>query len=162
MTVVSKTMTRKVVLAFLNRTAFDLHSLLRKFNDTGIPEKFKERGAYAIYGSGPMALHGIRESEDMDVLVSPEVWDFLVKNGYKPSLPDKIPLDMGLDAFNRWTNGINEHAVLSNAERANIGTGYWFASLQDVYEWKKRRAKEKDLKDVLLIENYWREHATSP
>lgn len=34
---------------------------------------------YAIFGSGPLAINGIRDSDDIDIIVKSEVWDELAK-----------------------------------------------------------------------------------
>ncbi len=36
-------------------------------------------GKFAIFGSGPMAARGIRESDDLDIIVKYDVWDNLLK-----------------------------------------------------------------------------------
>jgi len=42
-------------------------------------------GKFAIFGSGPMAIRGIRESEDLDIIVKQDVWDSLAEK-YPASL----------------------------------------------------------------------------
>ena len=34
---------------------------------------------YIIFGSGPLAVRGIRESKGLDIIVTPDLWDKLVK-----------------------------------------------------------------------------------
>lgn len=36
-------------------------------------------GKFAIFGSGPIAVRGIRESEDLDIIVKQDLWDFLAE-----------------------------------------------------------------------------------
>ncbi|GAF93599.1 unnamed protein product, partial [marine sediment metagenome] len=33
---------------------------------------------YAIFGSGPLAIRGLRENRDLDIIVKPELWEKLV------------------------------------------------------------------------------------
>ena len=48
----------------------DLPTLLRLFEKTGIPQRFTEKGAYAIFGSAPMSLKGLKEPNDLDITLN--------------------------------------------------------------------------------------------
>ena len=69
-------------------------------------------GKFAIFGSGPMAVRGIRESQDLDILVRPDLWDSLVER-YPASLhSNPVCLKIGnVEIYNNWlelTDRINE------------------------------------------------------
>jgi len=99
-----------------------------------------------------MSLKGLKEPNDLDILVSPEVWQLLVDMGHKPQGDKIVPLDTDIvEIFKTWTNEVDPAAVLRNAEKAH---GCWFASLEDVLNWKRRRGKPKDLVDAKIIEDY--------
>jgi len=55
-----------------------MKSLLKELRKLNLPE-----GEFAVFGSGPMAIRGIRPAGDLDLIVTPAVWDFLLKRGYK-------------------------------------------------------------------------------
>src|SRR5271157_4446847 len=46
---------------------------------------------YLIFGSGPLAIRAIRESKDIDLLVSKELWNQL-KQKHPPSTSRLIPI----------------------------------------------------------------------
>jgi hypothetical protein len=110
-------------------------------------------GKFAIFGSGPIAVRGIREPEDLDVIVKLDVWDTLIKKypealSYKPTC-----LKIGnVEIYKDWmelSDRINE--MIDTAEKI---MDYPFVQLKYVEEWKVRVGREKDLKDVELIEKY--------
>ena len=111
------------------------------------------KGKYAIFGSGPMAIRGIRVSDDVDIVVKQDLWDelagkysdFLHKN------PDCIRID-NLEIFRDWPEifgRINE--IIDGAE---IIEELPFVQLKYVVEWKSKFGREKDKRDVELIKKY--------
>jgi len=40
------------------------------------------KGKYALFGSSPMAIRGIKENSDIDIIVKEDLWNFL-KQKYK-------------------------------------------------------------------------------
>ena len=51
------------------------------------------KGKFAIFGSGPLSVRGLRENEDLDVLVTPDLWNELAEEypiTTKKGRPDSI------------------------------------------------------------------------
>ncbi len=45
------------------------------------------RKKFALFGSAPLAIRGIRENKDIDLIVKKEVWNTLIKK--YPVMPEK-------------------------------------------------------------------------
>jgi hypothetical protein len=58
----------------------------------------------------------------------------------------------GIDIFNEWTHP--DYNLGKLIEESDIIDDIRFVKLETVLEWKKRRASEKDKKDIELIEQY--------
>lgn len=128
---------------------------------TEIISKVKElnlpAGAYIVFGSCPLALAGIREANDIDMLVSKELFADLKKSGWQEV--DKGPGDKPLahdvfEALSNWDFGSYKptlHALLSTA---TIVDGIPFASLEEVRKWKVASGRPKDFGDIKLIDEH--------
>ncbi len=44
-------------------------NIVKEVKSLGLPE-----GEYAVFGSGPLAVHKIRDTRDIDLLVSPKLY----------------------------------------------------------------------------------------
>ncbi len=115
------------------------------------------KNSYVVFGSCPLALAGIRESQDIDMLVSKELFYQLQKNGWKLAHkgPKDNPLTHGdFEAHFRWNfssyTPTLEHLLLT----ADIVDGIAFASLDEVRKWKLASGRPKDLKDIELIDKH--------
>ena len=116
-------------------------------------------GSYAIFGSGPMAVRGLRDCHDIDLIVTEEVfneyknesgWELKdVENG------DEVLANDGVEIFNDW--GPGEWNVKQLIEDSEIIEGLPFVRLIEVLKWKKLLKREKDLKDIEMIEKYFKE-----
>jgi len=105
---------------------------------------------YAVFGSGPLAIRGLRENEDLDIIVKPELWEKLAKE-HKP-VKDCLIVIGNIDILKHWKPWFIE--VNKLIDTADIIDGIRFVKLEYVLEWKKKRGKEKDKKDIELIEEY--------
>ena len=110
-------------------------------------------GKFAIFGSGPMAIRGIREPKDLDIIVKQDVWTMLIGK-YPESLFSKSTcLKIGnLEVYKDWmelSDRINE--MIDSAETI---INFPFVKLKYVVEWKMQFGRQKDLKDIELIEKY--------
>jgi len=115
------------------------------------------KGSYAIFGSGPMFAHGLKELHDLDLLVTPEVFaEFSHKPGwtFREECDDLIQCG-DLEMVATWKPGVWDIAKLI-AEAEEID-GYPYVRLEEVLKWKKIRNKEKDLRDIEILEKYFAE-----
>ncbi len=108
-------------------------------------------GEYAIFGSGPMAVRGWREANDLDVIVTQPVWDWLLGK-YDVRDPHGTPrISFGdVDLFRDWGPGVwNLDRLIDEAELID---GRPYVQLESVLAWKKLRGKPKDEPDIKILE----------
>lgn len=111
-----------------------------------------------IGGSGTLALYGLRKNHDLDVSVTSDVFKKLAKKYpvTKSMLGnEKIELTEIVEIFNNNV-GIIKDTVKELIERSITINGFHFMSFEDLLRWKKKFGREKDLKDVKLIEEFLR------
>lgn len=119
---------------------------------------------YAITGSGPLGIRNLKTIGDIDIIVSQELWNDLAaqysvtdQNGVR-----KIVLAGGIiEAFQEgsfYTQPFDDKAstVASRIAHAEIIDGLPFDSMENVLYYKRKMHQEKDLKDILLIEQWMR------
>ena len=107
---------------------------------------------YAIFGSGPIAIQGIRDSRDMDIIVKENLWSKLIKkypvlNTYKEII--KIGNIEIYKDWKPWFSNVNELI-----DHADIINNIRFVKLKYVLDWKKAFGREKDKEDIQLIEKH--------
>jgi hypothetical protein len=112
-------------------------------------------GNYVVYGSGPLALHGIRDVNDVDLLVTKELKAELKASGWKEinKGPNDTPVTKGnVEAHDTWSFCEYNPTLDELLSRADIYEGVAFASLEDVLKWKlASSASDKNLKDIEII-----------
>ena len=108
------------------------------------------RDKYAIFGSAPLAAHGIRDVDDLDIIVKPELWQELEKK--YPKLNEKEIKIGNIEIFNSWKPWFDD--VNKLIDDSEIIDGYRFVKLKYVLGWKRTFGREKDQKDVKKIEDY--------
>lgn len=112
---------------------------------------------YVIVGSGIMSALGIRESTDIDIAVLPEFYKKLLEDDSweKEEKYGKIFLKKeGVDiipelSWSKYTT-TTEEAINS----ATIIDGIPFMNLQELKKFKTALGREKDFKDIQLIDDY--------
>lgn len=120
---------------------------------------------YAIIGSGPLGIRNLKAIGDIDIIVTPKLWATLAEryaitdeNGVR-----KIVLLEGVvEAFGDgsfYTAAADPHAptMASRIKDAEIIDGLPFDSIENVLYYKCKDTREKDLKDILLIEQWMRQ-----
>lgn len=119
--------------------------VLKEFKKLNLPE-----ASYVIYGSGPLGVRGIREIHDLDVVVNDNLYQQLLE---KYPETEKKFIKIGnieiIPARNSLINNLED--VIT---RADVINGLRFVKLEDLLVWKKKMGRQKDFKDIKLIENY--------
>lgn len=119
---------------------------------------------YVVVGSGILEAKGIRETNDIDIVVSPDLFEKCKAHSWEqvPWTYEKIGqiylrkaeyelyLDVNCKDFNPTLSEL--------LERAEIIEGIPFASLEDTSNFKRAYGKPKHLRDIELIEQYRKEH----
>lgn len=116
------------------------------------------KDSYIVFGSCPLAIAGIREVNDIDLLVSPEVYKKLRSEGWRKVYkgPNDRPLTFGsFEAHDSWNFSSQYNPTLKNLLSTALEIeGIPFASLREVRKWKISSGRPKDLVDIELIDRY--------
>lgn len=117
-------------------------------------------GQFAVFGSGPMVVRGMRDSDDADVIVSDELFEKLALDPMWTSVELRdhhTSIRRGdVEIFHTWAPGAWDVAdLIKNAEMID---GLPFVRLEAVVEWKQLRNEVKDREDLKLIEEYRKTH----
>lgn len=116
-------------------------------------------GKYAISGSGPLAVRGIRDTKDIDLIVTPDIYsDYKNKNGWKTRFAygNFFLRNGNIELWKKigfWKDIVNIQELI---DRAELIGGLPFVNLQDFIYWKKRAFRKKDKIDVKLAEDWMR------
>ncbi len=114
-------------------------------------------GSYIVYGSGPLALHKIRDVNDVDMLVTKELKAKLESSGWEQvnKGPSDNPVTNGIvEAHDSWSFCDYNPTLPGLLSRADTYKGVDFASLKDVLRWKSASpATAKNLKDIESIKS---------
>jgi 8-oxo-dGTP pyrophosphatase MutT (NUDIX family) len=113
-------------------------------------------GEYAIFGSGPLGIRNLREIHDMDIIVSEKVYSqYKGKEGWEIRDIENdnglVNEELAIEMWNDWGNGWDVDEAIKEAE---IIEGLAFVKLEWLLKWKKYLNREKDLKDIEIIEKY--------
>jgi hypothetical protein len=105
-----------------------------------------------VVGSGILNALGIRESRDIDLIVTDEIYTKFEAEGWeKDNWSDQVVLkhdvfDLGKSWYGKSIDELSPNAQYID----NIP----YLSLEDVYKWKKSLGRDKDLHDLELIDEY--------
>lgn len=128
-----------------------------------ISEKIKElnlpKGSYTIAGGSVLQAHGLREANDIDILVLPKLYKQIRMNGWpeQETATGRIVLvkgvyEIGRDwGFSRWSYSAKVTDLIKNSDIIN---GIPFVTLEETLRWKKSLRRRKDIPDIQLIEEY--------
>ncbi|MBI2629617.1 hypothetical protein HYW76_00790 [Candidatus Pacearchaeota archaeon] len=107
---------------------------------------------FAIFGSAPLSIRGIRESKDIDLIVRESLWKELSKK-YPVIGEKKNKIEIGnIELWKDWLPWFdNSDKLIDDAE---IIQRLPFIKLKYIIEWKKKYNREKDRQDLKLIEKY--------
>lgn len=122
-----------------------------------VSEKIKslnlKHGEYIVVGSGILDALCIRASRDIDLVVSEEVYKRFEAAGWQTTQwSDQLALAHDVFDLGRSWEKKDVRQLLKNAQYVD-DTPY--LSLNDVYAWKKKTHRNKDIKDLDLIDNYF-------
>lgn len=115
------------------------------------------KGSYVVFGSSPLAVVGLRETNDIDLLVSQEIYERLRNAGWKKvhKGPNDTPLVYDVfEAHNNWNFSSYNPTLKDLLTKAVEVDGVLFASIEDVRKWKVVSGRPKDIIDIKLIDDY--------
>jgi hypothetical protein len=111
-------------------------------------------GAWVIFGSGAMGVRGLRDVNDVDILVLPQEWQRLVNIHASAVRNNPLRIELGnVEILNEWIDGLpgSPEDLIANRE---IIDGLPFIPLEEVIRYKQYLDRDKDRKDIELIRAY--------
>ncbi len=125
--------------------------LLNELDSLNLPED-----KYAITSSGPLAVRELRTANDLDLVVTPDLWEELSQK-YIVRKEKFASIQIG----NIQVLGLGSHFIRADLEpaekqiaNADIIDGKRYVKLETVSKFKSILGREKDLRDIELIDNF--------
>ena len=111
-------------------------------------------GQYVVVGGAALAVRGIRETDDIDLVVTTELFERLARSGWaqetRPN--DKPGLHKGsVEAYLDVDGQGFKRSFLWLLSHAEILRGHAFVDLETLAGFKSSYGREKDLRDLDLI-----------
>ena len=110
---------------------------------------------YMITGSGSLAVHGIRDCADLDILVTDSYGEALKSkypnNFHETSWCDKIEFE-GVEFMFNFKGENRPFSTELQLAEADVIDGKKYQIMEKVKFYKREQAREKDLEDLKLIE----------
>lgn len=114
-------------------------------------------GEYVVFGSGPMAAYGIRQSNDIDLFVTSKLYASLKTDGWKvnprSSGGEYLSKD-NVEVYDTWEFGQYNPTPEQVIAQAVMLNGVPYAPLSEIMAWKKAFGRKSDISDIALIELY--------
>jgi hypothetical protein len=114
------------------------------------------KNSYIVFGSCPLAVAGLREARDIDLLVSKDVFLKLKEAGWKELYKSANDKPLVHDVFEahhtQWHFSSHNPTLEELISTAIIIDSVPFASLAEVRKWKVSSGRPKDLIDIALID----------
>lgn len=129
--------------------------IFKRLKEINLPQ-----GEYVVVG-GAITAHNIRESRDLDILVTPKLYQELQKQGYKACTckqcleTSRIMLkkdDVDILPNLMFGNYIGDTKEL--IANADIIKGFSFIKLTELIQFKRELGRDKDFADIKLIEEF--------
>ena len=125
------------------------HDVIRELRALSLPED-----QYVVVGGGVLALLGLRDTEDIDLVVTENLFSLLLQKGWraktrpngKPGLKRGVIeayLDVNCETFERSTSWLLEHA--------QVVEGIPTTDLETLAGFKAGYGRPKDLLDLTLL-----------
>lgn len=115
-------------------------------------------GSFMVVGSGLLDTLGIRAAGDIDLLVSHDVFNNLKHQNYKIQQHKDGSDYISIGRFEIMADWYGDNLETMRESTVYIDEiPYW--SLESMREWKCDHAREKDVRDIDLIDEYRQQHA---
>lgn len=130
--------------------------ILSKLNNLNI-----DPSRAVITGSALLDVLGIRESNDLDIIIDKETFDSLRQDdrytlGAFSDGSEKIDATGDVELMYDWYGQTVDDCLRESTTIDGVN----FFSLQSIRTWKKRQARPKDLRDIELIDAYLAKQAS--
>jgi hypothetical protein len=129
-----------------------MHDFLKQLDKLNLP-----KDQYVIVGSGALGARKIRESHDLDVLVTEELWQKLRLKYELTKIKPVENIDIGdVQILGHCSvfRGSDIASVEKIIETADVIFDHKFISVDLLRKFKQKEGREKDLNDIKLIDKY--------
>lgn len=115
---------------------------------------------FVVVSSGALSVRGIRDSEDIDVIVTESLWNEMIKKhkvGINSFGIENLELENDIEILNPVQSIFGNSKIVPRNEifeKADIFGGVKFINLDHLKKIKKGLGRDKDLRDIALIDNY--------
>lgn len=162
-------MDKKRVIAASSRSSATSPSVVMLDHIVAVKALDLPAGSYLVVGGSCLDVRGIRKSNDIDIVVTPETFALLQSRGWEIDTPfrQKWGRDrLKHDCFEVYSDMIieSENRFVPAADlvrRAEMFDGVPFLSFDEFIFFKRENSREKDLADIALIEEYLRTNTWS-
>lgn len=128
--------------------------VFQKIRELNLP-----RGSYTVAGGAVLQAHGLRDANDIDIVVLPEIYEQLKMNGWPEQetatgrrVLVRDVYEIGENwSFPHWSYSSKSSDLIKSSEIIN---GFPFVTLEETLRWKRALLRRKDLPDIKLIEEY--------
>ena len=129
-----------------NRLNEQLHQLENQLHLVGIKKE-----SMCIVGSFVLAIHNIRKNRDLDLLILPKIR----KNITSKKKAFKITKNIEV-VGKEWASsiGLSDECIVNDSRFYNFRYGYKIIKPEVLFLVSLFRRREKDIKDVELLEQY--------
>lgn len=129
-----------------------MKKFLEKLKELNLPKR-----KYAIFGSGPMCIRGLREVGDLDIIVTMDIYNDLKNNpdfkmGHRKKSGNEFLEKDSIEVYKDWHPG--DWDVERLIKESETIDDFPFVKLEEVLKWKKLKQRDKDIEDIKLIEEY--------
>ncbi len=127
----------------------EFRKLFERLKMIGLPPE-----DFAVFGSGPIAVRGLHDTDDIDIIARGKAWEMAKERGEHQisEFGDESYsfADGKIEVMDRWGDWDVDKLIDEADELEEIR----FVNLETTQQEKLRRGREKDLKDVELIGKY--------
>lgn len=126
-----------------------IKNLLKELNKLNLP-----KWTYVIGGSWPIGIRNLREVDDLDIVVTKELFEYLRQKSNQDISKHKLGhLEFGeIELGYTWQD--SEEKAIKVINDSEPIEWYPFAKLKYVLEWKREMNRDKDKKDIELVNSY--------
>lgn len=113
-------------------------------------------GEFIVCGGAPLAMADLRDADDIDLFVTPGLYEKLERTGWRPyTKPDSNIEGIVYDTFEahkQWRFNEYDASFTEQLAKADFIEDIPFLNLAETRAWKLASGRPKDLADIQLID----------